>query len=252
MTLPHITNKQKEIILFIYRLRFLNRIQIQKLLKNKDHRNINSWLKDLNKKNYITRIYEKSNQKNTLPAIYFLSINGIRYLKSTDIDSSLLKKFRQEKRRSDNFIEKSIFIAQIYLKLLSLESMQNDSFKFYSQSDFPKDGLIRELLPDFAYVYKINNKLQHFVGEIFTDKMPHYAICGRIKKYIEYFEDDEDDTTNIILICNSDLTKNFIEKYIYRYIRDNEYLNANIYTTTKDQIEENGMEIALFKKAEAD
>ena len=251
MTLPHITNKQKEIILFIYRFRFLNRIQIQKLLKNKDHRNINSWLKDLNEKNYIIRIYEKSNQKNTLPAKYFLSVNSITYLKSIGIDSSLLKKFRQEKRRSDNFIEKSIFIAEIYLKLLSLETMQNDSFKFYSQSDFPKNGVIRELLPDFAYVYKVNNKLQHFVGEIFTDTMKPYQVLGRIKKYLEYFEDDAD-PVNIIFICNRDSTVNSIERYIYKYIRDNEYLNANIYTTTKDQIDENGMEITLFKKAEID
>lgn len=249
MTLPSITNKQKEIILFIYRFRFLNRIQIQKLLKNKDHRNINSWLKDLNEKNYITRIYEKSNQKNTIPAKYFLSVNGIKYLKSIGIDSSLLRKFSQEKRRSDNFIEKSIFIAGIYLKLLSLNLMQNDSFKFYSQSDFPKDGVIRELLPDFAYVYEVNKKLQHFVGEIFGDNMKPYQVLGRIKKYLEYFEDDED-PANIIFICNRDSTVNSIERYIYRYIRDNEYLNANIYTATIDQIEETGMEITLFKKAE--
>lgn len=246
MTLPNITNKQKEIILFIYRFRFLNRIQLQKLLKNKDHRNINSWLKDLTLKNYIIRIYEKSNQINTIPAKYFLSINGIKYLKSISIDSSLLKKFRQEKRRSDNFIEKSIFIADIYLKLLSLESMQNDSLKFYSQSDFPKEGVIRELMPDFAYVYKVDNKLQHFVGEIFTDNMKSYQVLGRIKKYLEYFEDDED-PINIIFICNRDSTVNSIERYIYRYIRDNENLNANIYTATKEQVEENGMEIQLFK-----
>jgi len=251
MTLPYITNKQKEIILFLYRFRFLNRIQIQTLLKNKDHRNINSWLKDLTEKNYINRIYEKSKQKSTLPAKYFLSINGIRYLKSIGIDAFLLKKYRQEIRRSDNFIDKSLYVAGIYLKLLLLTSMQNDSFKFYSQSDFPKDGVIRELLPDFAYVYEVNKKLQHFVGEIFADNLKPYQVLGRIKKYLEYFEDDED-PANIIFICSRESTVNSIEKYVYRYIRDNEYLNANIYTATKDQVEENGMEITLFKKAEID
>jgi len=129
--------------------------------------------------------------------------------------------------------------------------MQNDSFKFYSQSDFPKDGVIRQLMPDFAYVYKVDNKLQHFVGEIFTDNMKPYQVLGRIKKYLEYFEDDED-PINIIFICKSDLTTSSIKKFIYRHIRDEGDLNANIYTATKDQVEENGMEITLFKKAEAD
>ena len=80
-----------------------------------------------------------------------------------------------------------------------------------------------------------------------TDKM-QFVYNG---KYLEYFEDDAD-PVNIIFICNRDSTVNSIEKFIYRHIRDNEYLNANIYTVTKDQIEENGMEISLFKKAEVD
>jgi len=253
MTIPNITNKQKEIILLLYRFRFLNRIQIQKLLKNKDHRNINIWLKDLTAKNYVGRIYDNSYQKNTLPAKYFIATNSVKYLKTLeDMDVSLLKKFRQEKRRSNNFIDKSILIGDIYLKLLNINTLDHANFKFYTQQDFPKDGVIRVLLPDFAYVYKAEKHLEHFVGEIFSEKMPRYAIRGRINKFIEYFENDEDRPTNIIFICKNDLTRAFIEKYIYRYIKDEGGINANFYTTTKDQIDQNGMEISLFKKAEID
>jgi len=251
MTIPNITNKQKEIILLLYRFRFLNRLQIQKLLHNKDHRNINVWLKDLTLKKYVGRIYDHSYQKNTLPAKYFISTNAIKYLKTLEnIDASLLKKFRQEKRRSNGFIDKSIFIADIYLKLLALESLKDTDFKFYTQQDFPKNGVIRDLLPDFAYVYKAKKHLEHFVGEVFSEKMPRYAIRGRINKYIEYFENDEGRPTNIIFICKNDLTLNFIKKHIYRHFRDEGSINANFYTTTIDQIDQNGMEINLFKKAE--
>ena len=69
-------------------------------------------------------------------------------------------------------------------------------------------------------------------------------------KFIEYFENDEDRPTNIIFICRNDLTRAFIEKYIYRHIRDEGGINANFYTATKDQIDQYGMEISLFKKAE--
>ena len=68
--------------------------------------------------------------------------------------------------------------------------------------------------------------------------------------FMEYFENDEDRPTNIVFICRNDLTSAFIEKHIYRHIRDEGGINANFYTTTKDQIDQNGMEVSLFKKAE--
>lgn len=48
--LPHISPKQKEILKLIYKFRFLDRIQIQILMKHKDYKRINVWLKDLAKK----------------------------------------------------------------------------------------------------------------------------------------------------------------------------------------------------------
>ena len=69
MLLPTITNKQKEILLLLYRFRFLNRIQIQTLLNNKDYKNINLWLKDLTTKNYTGKIFERTPGINK-PAIY--------------------------------------------------------------------------------------------------------------------------------------------------------------------------------------
>lgn len=250
MTLPDITNKQQEIVRLLYRFRFLNRIQIQTLLNNKDHRNINTWLKDLHTKQYLGRIFDNSFIKNTIPAKYYTSLNAIRYLKQSDnIDSSILKKYRQEKRRSATFIDKSIFVADIYLKLLNLPVSRGTDFKFYTQQDFPIDAQIRELSPDFAYVYKTGKGLEHFVGEIFSEKMPRYAVRGRVRKYLEYFEQDEGKPTNILFICANDLTQNFIQRYLSRYSRDEGGLSANVYIATKANIIENGIEFELFKKA---
>ncbi len=96
MILPTITNKQKEILLLLYRFRFLNRIQIQKLLKNKDYKNINVWLKDLTDKNYTKRIFEKKAGINQ-SAIYFISKNGIKFFRShPGCEGEYLKKLSQE------------------------------------------------------------------------------------------------------------------------------------------------------------
>ena len=81
MQLLTITTKQKEILLQLYRFRFLNRVQIQTLLIHKDAKNTNVWLKDLTNKKYIERIFEKKAGIND-PAIYNISIYGIKFLLS--------------------------------------------------------------------------------------------------------------------------------------------------------------------------
>ena len=50
MKINNITPKQLEIILLLYKFRFIKKNQFKTLLKHKDIRHINSWLKDLNNK----------------------------------------------------------------------------------------------------------------------------------------------------------------------------------------------------------
>ena len=92
MTLPKITNKQQEILLLIYKYRYLNRIQIQQLLNHKNKKNINTWLKDLTEKQYLNKIYSNNVGENIKPAIYYASINAIRYYKRLNMSSYYLKK----------------------------------------------------------------------------------------------------------------------------------------------------------------
>jgi len=83
-TFPKITPKQQEILQRLYRYRFLNRIQIQQMMGHRDYKTINLWLKDLTQKQYVERIYSTHFLEKTKPAIYYLGINGIRFLEATD------------------------------------------------------------------------------------------------------------------------------------------------------------------------
>lgn len=217
MVLPTITNKQKEILLLLYRFRFLNRIQIQKLLKHKDYKNINVWLKDLTDKNYTKRIFEKKAGINE-PAIYFISKNGIKFLHSTEgVEKEYIKKLNQETRRSRAFINQCILIADNYLLL---EGQNLKSFKFYTQTDFPLKGLIRDLLPSFAYVHEQDNSIKQNTCEIIKDGMPRYAIRRRIQEYIDFFKDQKQ--VDIVFFCQTEKLKQYIEKYIARTLEEND------------------------------
>jgi hypothetical protein len=131
MTLPKLTKKQQEILRLLYRFRFLNRIQIQAFLEHKDPKTINMWLRDLRAKGYVEWIYSTHFAEKTKPAIYYLGLNGVRYLrtvtrKSKDdgeiVESPAyppdeLRKRYKEPTRSQTFIDRCVLIADCALAL---------------------------------------------------------------------------------------------------------------------------------------
>src|SRR5665213_3038168 len=140
MKLPKITNKQVEILELLYRYRFLNHIQIQTLLGHKDRKTINLWLKDLREKQCVEWIYSDHFLEKTKPAIYYLSSNGIRNLKTLqgDDDSAVyqpeeLHKRYKEGERSRIFIDRSILVAGC---CVALEVQSGNSYTCITESDY--------------------------------------------------------------------------------------------------------------------
>src|ERR1035437_1535408 len=113
MKLLPITTKQQAILKLLYRYRFLNRIQVQALMGHKNNRRIAQWLKDLRDKQYVEWIYDGNNfALKTKPAIYYLSLNGIRFLRAADEypPEELRKRYRESSRQPD-FIARCLLIA---------------------------------------------------------------------------------------------------------------------------------------------
>jgi len=233
MILPPITTKEKEIITNIHRFRFLTLQHIQKLLNNKDPRNIKEWIKNLRERNYIGMKYDTEN--NNIPAKYYLSKNGIRWLKTKDkYKKHNLKKFYSEKNRSEEFINKCLLILDIYITLQNQAELSSSKFEFYTQSDYPEDGVIKDLNPTFGYIKETAKKINHYSCELFDEKMPRYAVRGRITKYIEFFS--EDDTPAHILFVSPNIKLN---KYIDWFIRKRK---------EEDDIENLDMRIATYQE----
>src|SRR3989344_6235671 len=156
MTIPYITPKQQQIPKLIYTFRILNRLQIQKILKHKDKRRINSWLKDLVEKEYLEKIPKDSTfEERTKLTIYRIGMNGIRFLNTQDdCLPEIIKKLYKDKNRSDNFINQCILLADIYLELKNKSTVlltRSD----YIKSDSPFNFLV-ELNPNLVYTEKRN------------------------------------------------------------------------------------------------
>lgn len=213
MTLPKLTPKQHTILILLYRYRFLNRIQIQRLMSHKDYKRINVWLADLRAKQYLEWIYSTDFLEKSKPAIYYLGLNGIRWLKQNHSHPAgeYHKRYR-ESARSRGFIDQSLLVADCCLAIEAKASGQAGSglidYHYVTQADyadpasryyFLSDG--DSIHPQLYYTKTIgvaagSRTTSSYLLEVFEATLPRYRVRHRLKRYIEYFEDGgwQDDT----------------------------------------------------------
>lgn len=114
-----LTKRQQTILILIYTFRFINSKQIQTFLQHKDHRRINSWLKDLVEKGYIERDFTPVFGTLTKPAVYNLSSKGRVYMRNTypNVSRKYLGRLRKDKDRTKGYRIKCQVLADTYLIL---------------------------------------------------------------------------------------------------------------------------------------
>jgi hypothetical protein len=219
MKLPKITTKQQEIVELLYRYRFLNRIQIQSFMGHTDKRRVLAWLKDLREKQYVMWIYSTDFTEKTKPAIYYLGLNGIRYLKTvqwtTEEGTTLpyypaeeLHKRYKEANRTKQFIDCSILVADCCLSLRTKRTAEQlgiapsgaiPSYTYVTEADYidpdSRYHFLAEhetLRPNLQFM-KRNGKTvtKRYLLEIFDPHLPQYRLRNRIKAYVKYLTDDE-------------------------------------------------------------
>ncbi len=211
MKLSPITTKQQDILKLLYKYRFLNRIQIQTFMGHKNNRRIAEWLKDLIDKQYVEWIYDGDNfAEKTKPAIYYLGLNGIRFLRTTDEypPEELRKRYRESSRKPD-FIARSILIADCCLNLES-KTVSRTHYSFVTASDYmdpdSDHAFLAELQPQLCFVKETPKSKTVYLLEIFDQTTPRYMVKKRLNDYVAYLEDGDwenetgDDKPPVILI----------------------------------------------------
>ncbi len=232
MKLPKLTKKQQEILKLLYSYRFLNRIQIQALMGHKDYKTINLWLRDLRQKQYTEWIYSTHYAERTKPAVYYLGINGIRYLKTLNRDGhddekdsptypleELRKRYR-ESSRSKTYIDRCLLMADCCITL-KRESTENEPYYYETEAYMRAGGYYQFLVdselvqPDLCFsedTYDAKTKetktVKCYLLEVFDATLPRYRIKKRLNNYVEYLdssdwvdETDNDDLPTILLVC---------------------------------------------------
>jgi hypothetical protein len=268
MKLPPITTKQHEIITLLYRYRFLNRIQIQRLMGHKDHRRINAWLKDLREKHYIEWIYSTDFTERRQPGIYYLGLNGVRLLKTLDTyPIEEVRKRYKESGRSESFISRSVLLAECCIDLSAMSS-EKLSYDFQTQADYTKldskygflarsDAVRPHLWFEKQEVTPEGVVTKNYLLEIFDTALPRYRAKRRLKLYEEYLEYEEwqrktqDKSSPIILVVCPTVAELIYAKRrtrkLLEYVPGRKHLHIKL--TTAEKIQQRGVTGEIWEEA---
>jgi hypothetical protein len=170
-------------------------------MHHKDRKRIGAWLKDLREKEYIEWIYSTDFEKKTKPAVYYLAINGIRFIMSLDkYPAAEIRKRYRELSRQQDFISRCLLIVDCAIHLEARhESSSNHSYAFDLRGDYinPESSyhFLVELSPDLIIEKQTQMAEEHamvvYLVRIFDSTTPRYMIRKQLKEYVTYLYDGD-------------------------------------------------------------
>ena len=252
MTLPPITNRQQDILQLIYLFRFLDRTQIQSFLGHKDKKRINAWLNDLRDKQYLGCIYTRTLGPNTIPAVYFIGLNGLRYLKTTDYaDVAQLTKRYRDSIRKPGFVARNLAIATCALDLQQASS-ETITYKYSMSTDYqdpasPHNFVAESgLEPALLIFERSGQKTKPYLLDIFDQSLPQYRIRTKLKTYLEFFRSGEWEIKThlprpiLMFVCPDTHHLILTKRYLIRLMRE-QGMHLSVEFTTVGTLKTHGL-----------
>ena len=221
---------QLELLKLLYKFRFAT-VPLLASHKHKSLVTITQSLKTLLDKKYIARNYSPAYKLAGRGAEYYLTNDGIRFLKQNyKLSDAVLHAMYKNKTIGQPFIQKCLLIYQLYIKL---QKQYPDICTILSRSELAEAKGFPEPLPDL-YFYNDNND---YMLDIFTDNL-FYLVKKRIDQLIKHFEgyDWTEPTYPAILLLFPDSR---LEAKAHTYIekvKDDNYIedaDIRIITTTR-------------------
>ena len=272
MKILKITSKQEEILVMLYTYRYLDRIQLQQALNHKDKHRVLAWLKDLREKHYVEWIYSTDFLEKTKPAIYYLGLNGVRYLKTLEWDDDTpiypleeLRKRYKDNNRSRTFTDHSLLVASccIALKVANKGKTDRAGYSWIPEAEYIDPDHDYHFLADHEIlrpnlcIVKRNSRGEvtaNYLLEIFDASLPRYRMRYRLKNYVTYLDDREweaDDVQPIILLVCPTITELIYAKRATKKLIDDTYAEEGelrMRFTTTETLKQEGVMAKIWEE----
>lgn len=260
-TLPRLATKQTEILTLLYTYRYLTRPQLQTLLNHKNKRRIISWLKDLRDKGFIDWQYNATDFiARTQPAIYYLSLGGIRYLRATgNYPSAELRKRYKDKAGSAAFMAHCLLMVECCLAL----QKKSDASRQYAWR-LPSDYVtaerqvghvefLLELKPHLFFTKREGETVSHYVVEDVVATLPRYQLRKRLSQYIDCLANEwagEEPTPIALFICPTKADLIYVKRRVKLLLQDMPEQPLSLRVATLESVQANGITGRIWEEIE--
>lgn len=227
-------------------------------MHHKNRKRVGVWLKDLREKEYIEWIYSTDFEKKTKPAVYYLAINGIRYIRSLDIyaDTEIRKRYKESSRQED-FITKSLLLVNcaIHLEIRNATSDRLD-YAYATRADYTDPENDRHFLnepnPDLfiekrTFIKGEATTTSYFI-QAFGETTPRYMMRKRLKDYVTYLYDGDwrqelgDSELIIHIICQTKADLIYMKRRTHLLLENiGQEDDTHIRFTTIDKVRQYGV-----------
>ncbi len=158
-------------------------------------------------------------------AEYCLDLAGIRYLRETLADSwpeELFKPMYKDRTCTDQFVQKSLLIFRIYLKL---KKRHGDEVYIFTSSEIRQREDCPKPLPGL-YIDSTKYEDTDWFIEVFTDELFFY-IKKRVQQYVAHYAEYEwegDTYPAVLLVVPNEKLQKKATRYIAKYL-DESYID---------------------------
>jgi DNA-binding PadR family transcriptional regulator len=219
---PETNDQQLQILILLYRFRFLHRVHIQQFLHQKSHSRLYYWLKDLQSKKLIKSRYSHAFGENIKPTVYRLATKSKYKLAAVSgIDGRYVTRIHKDDYKTSAFITRCLRIADFYFYFSRFARQNNQQLHFFTKHDLKHQPHFPRPLPDAYVALKAPKKQtdRYFIESPENDA-PKYALKHLVTRYIDYYDDRTWQNNNngsfpsIIFICPAPAIQSFLTTYI--------------------------------------
>lgn len=262
--LVRLKSNPEQIIIYIYRFRYLNRPQLQTLLNHKSRSYILDWLNYLSDQKFLKQYY---NPKTPDEASYYsLGTIGRKYLikfqnELSDINIDLLDRVWREGKYTPAFKKHTMFLGDVFISLRELVKQVDGGqgkLWFFTQTDLV--GVEHLVSPEPEAYFFIEDKdknVQSYFLEMIDEHAKWENTQKTIRKYFKYFkkntwqENMKTEFPEIIIICPDYQARNGLNKFILKQFKTQQ-LELSIHLTTKIEIKSQGITWKVLHKVKFD
>ena len=237
--------KQLAVLHELYRFRIATIRQLATELNITNIRLLYKRIEILMNNGLVTRIFEPDYRLIHKPAIYYLTKEGSRALKSlnqTKYSPIVFRNINRTTKPSEKFIQTSMGIVDIHE---ILKATYKNRITLFTASETAIYPYFPKKKPDLYIQYQVGKALKQYFLLYLESNIPMYVNTRRIKDYSEYINEGEWDITNtpspaLLLVCDRPQLKKRLLSAIYNSDDiDNELdillaLKDELATKTKD------------------